>query len=101
MKNKEFIYKYWDRTNIGREIIASNCFSESDLLFLIPNNVKKVHGLPCTRMSGKKKRKQKVRRKIHILSSRLFKPIEEVVEETLGSKFSNNKFFKTFVEVKK
>ena len=100
MRNKEFIYKYWGKTELGRSMIASNNVSESDLLFLIPNNVKRMHGLPLTRISGKKKRKQKEQRKRFILSFKLFDIIENIVEETLGSKFSNNEFFGEFVEVK-
>ena len=100
MKNKEFIYEYWGRTELGRATIKSNNVSESDLLFLIPNNVKRMHGLPLTRISGKKKRKQKEQRKRFILSFKLFDIIENIVEETLGSKFSNNEFFGEFVEVK-
>ena len=100
MKNKEFIYEYWGRTELGRAMIKSNNVSESDLLFLIPNNVKRMHGLPLTRIFGKKKRKQKEQRKRFILSFKLFDIIEEIVEETLGSKFSDNEFFGEFVEVK-
>ena len=100
MKNKEFIYEYWGRTELGRAMIKSNNVSESDLLFLIPNNVKRMHGLPLTRISGKKKRKQKEQRKRFILSFKFFDIIEDIVEETLGSKFSNNEFFGEFVEVK-
>lgn len=100
MKNKEFIYEYWCRTELGRKMIASNYVSESDLLFLIPNNVKKMHGLPLTHISGKKKRKQKQQRKRYILTFRLFDLIEDIVDKTLGSKFSNNDFFNEFVEVK-
>jgi hypothetical protein len=62
--------------------------------------VKRIHGLPLTRISGKKKRKQKEQRKRFILSFKLFDIIEEIVEETLGSKFSDNEFFGEFVEVK-
>ena len=100
MRNKEFIYEYWSRTRLGRDMIKSNHISESDLLFLIPNNVKRMHGLPLTRISGKKKRKQKEQRKRFILSFKLFDIIEDIVEEALGSKFSNNEFFGEFVEVK-
>ena len=100
MKNKEFIYEYWGKTRLGREMIKSNHVSESDLLFLIPNNVKRMHGLPLTRISGKKKRKQKEQRKGFILSFKLFDIIEDIVEETLCSKWSDNEFFGEFVEVK-
>ena len=100
MKNKEFIYEYFSRTELGKKMIASNHISESDLLFLIPNNVKRMHGLPLTRISSKKKRKQKEQRKRFVLSFRLFDIIEDIVEETLCSKWSNNEFFNEFVEVK-
>lgn len=100
MKNKEFIYEYWGRTELGRAMIKSNNVSESDLLFLIPNNVKRMHGLPLTRISGKKKRKQKEQRKKFILSFKLFDMIEEIIEDTLCSEWSDNEFFGEFVEVK-
>lgn len=100
MKNREFIYEYWGRTRLGKEMIKSNHVSESDLLFLIPNNVKRMHGLPLTRISGKKKRKQKEQRKRFILSFKFFDTIEDMIEEILGSKWFNNKFFNEFVEIK-
>ena len=100
MKNKEFIYEYWGRTELGRKMIASNNVSESDLLFLIPNNVKRMHGLPTTRIIGKKKRKQKEQRRKFILSFNLFDIIEEIIEETLCSKWSQNEFFEQFVDVR-
>ena len=99
-KNKEFIYEYWSKTKRGREMIKSNHVSESDLLFLIPNNIKRMHGLPITRISGKKKRKQKEQRKRFILSFKLFDVIEEIIEDTLCSEWFDNEFFGEFVEVK-
>lgn len=100
MKNKEFIYEYWSRTEHGRMMIKSNNVSESDLLFLIPNNIKKMHGLPLTRISGKKKRKQKEQRKRFILSFKLFDIIEETIEEMICSQWSDSEFFGEFVEFK-
>lgn len=100
MKNKEFIYEYWGRTELGRKMIASNNVSESDLLFLIPNNVKRMHGLPTTRIIGKKKRKQKEQRRKFILSFNLFDIIEEIIEETLCSEWSQNEFFQQLVDIK-
>lgn len=101
MKNKSFIYEYWSRTELGRKMIASNHVTESDLLFLIPNNVKRRHGLPLTRISGKKKRKKKQQRKRFIVGFKLFDIIEEVVDKTLCNNIQENKFFNQFVEVKK
>lgn len=100
MKNKEFIYEYWNRSEIGREMIKSNNVSESDLLFLIPNNIKKMHGLPLTRINAKKKRRTKKLKKRYILSFKLFDIIEGIVEKTIHSQWSDNPFFDKFVEVK-
>ena len=96
----DFVYEYWNRTELGREMIASDRVSDNDLLFLIPNNVRKMHGLPVTRMSGKGKRKKKNQRRMHILSFRLFELIEDIVERTIVSTWSQNDFFDKFVEVK-
>lgn len=101
MKNKSFIYEYWNKTELGREMIASNHLTESDLLFLIPNNVKRRYGLPLTRTSGKKKRKKKQQRKRFIAGFKLFDIIEEVVDKTLCNNIQENNFFNQFVEVKK
>ena len=100
MKNKEFLYEYYSRTELGRKMLASNNVSESDLLFLIPNNVKRMHGLSLTRTLGKQKRKQKRQRRRFILSFRLFDIIEEEIEKTICSKWSNNEFFEQFIDVK-
>lgn len=53
--NTTYIYEYWGRTEFGRKMIKSDRVSESDLLFLMPNNVKKMHGLPMTRVAAKRK----------------------------------------------
>lgn len=99
-KHKSLIHKYWSRTELGKKMIASNNVSESDLLLLMPNNVKKTYGLPLTRTSCKKKRKQKRQRKRFIMSFRLFDLIEETIEKTIYSKWSTNEFFGQFVDFK-
>ena len=99
-KHKSLIHKYWSRTELGRNMIDSNNVSESDLLFLTPNNVKKRYGLPLTRISGKEKRKQKRQRKRFIMSFGLFDLIEETIEKNVCSKWSTNEFFEQFVDFK-
>lgn len=94
------IHNYWNRTKLGKEMIQSNNVSDSDLLFLIPNNTKKKLGLPLTRISGRKKRQQKSQRKRFIKSFKLFDLIEEVIEETICSNWTQNEWFGQFVDVK-
>ena len=97
---KDFVYEYWSKTRLGREMLKSNNISESDLLFLIPNNVKRMHSLPATRVSGKKKRKQKEQRKRFILSFKLFDILEDIIEKTLFSNWAKDEFFQQFVDIK-
>ena len=98
-KQKSFVYKYWNRTELGREMIASSSVSDSDLLFLIPNNVKKMNGLSVTRITSKRKRKNKNQRKKHILSFKFLDLLEKIVGRTVVSTWSQNVFDK-FVNVK-
>lgn len=88
----DFIYNYWNRTELGRKMLTSEFVSESDLLFLIPNNVKRRYGLPVTRTYGKRKSIIKKNRKNKILSFKLFDIISDIIDETLSSKFSNEEF---------
>ena len=100
MKNKKFIYEYWSKTELGRAMIKSNNVSESDLLLLIPNNIKRMHGLPLTRIFSKKKRKTKRAEKRFILSLRMFDILEDIIEETLRSEWLTDDFFDKFVDIK-
>ena len=97
----KIVHEYWSKTELGRKMIKSDNVSDLDLLFLIPNNVKKRYGLPLTRISGKKKRKQKHQRKRFIMSFQCFDIIENIIEEHLTSAWSNSEFFGEFVETKK
>ena len=99
-KQKDFLYTYWSKTELGREMIKSNHVSDSDLLFLMPNNVKRMHGLPLTRISGKKKRKQKEARIRNIFGFKLFDIIEEVIDKTLDEQIIQSDYFGKFVDIK-
>lgn len=96
MKNKEYIYEYHAKTKLGRAMLMSNNIPDSDLLFIIPNNVKKLHGLPTTRIQGKKKLEKKRRRKTKIMSFNLFDIIEELIEKELYVR--QNEMFNKFVD---
>lgn len=99
--SNQFVYQYWRRTELGRRMIESENVSESDLLFLIPNNVKRMRGLPANRTIRKHKKKQyKNARKRFILSFRLFDLISEIIEETICSQWKSNDFIQEFVDYK-
>lgn len=93
-----FVHKYWERTDFGRRMLESKFVSDLDLLFLIPNNIKRRNGLPTTRICGRNKRKQKRDKKRIILSFPLFEIISEIIEETLPQQIDES--FGTFVEIK-
>lgn len=101
--NKEIIekiYNYWSKDRFGREMINSNNVSEFDLLFLIPNNKKKILGLPLTRICRKhNKKKYKRTKKDYIYSFKMFEIIGSVVDELIGSNFDDEKCFQEFIEV--
>lgn len=93
-----FVHKYWERTDFGRRMLESKFVSDLDLLFLIPNNVKRQNGLPTTRICGRNKRKQKRDRKRGILSFQVFDLISIIIEETLPQQIDEQ--FRTFAEIK-
>ena len=98
-REKELILQYWSKTDIGKKMILSNHVSYSDLLFMIPNNVKRRYGLPTTRTCGKRKSYIKRNRKRRILEFNLFDLIEEIIDQTLTTTY-DNEFFHSFVNVK-
>lgn len=97
-KIETFIHEYWERTDFGRQMLKSKFVSDLDLLFLIPNNVKRRNGFPTTRICGKNKRKQKRDKRRIILSFPLFEIISEIIEETLPQQIVEG--FGTFAEVR-
>ena len=96
-----FVYEYWSRTEFGRKMIASESVSYSDLLFMIPNNVKRIHHLPAIRIAGRNKARQKRERRRHILAFKLWDLISETIDNVLGTTFESNEFFSKFVDFKK
>ena len=95
----EFVYEYWNRTELGRKMVASDSVSDSDLLFLIPNNVKRRHGLPTTRICGKRKSIEKRNRKRIIMLFQLFDMISDTIEEMIPE-VCNEEVFETFVDIR-
>ena len=99
-KMKSFTYEYWSKTEIGQAMIASDSVTDDDLLFLIPNNVKRMHGLPATRTCGKRKAIQKRLRKHFIMSFELFDMLSETIEKIIPDSWKEE-YFGEFVVVSK
>lgn len=98
---KEFVYEFWSRKGeLGKAMVESNNVTYEDLLFLIPNNMRKVHGLPLTRMRGGRKRIKKHRMKVAILTFKMYDIIEETVDKLIGEEFSNENYFVKFMDFK-
>lgn len=102
MTNWDKVFSYWNATELGRKMIASDNVSNLELLFLIPNNKKKKLGLPLARVAkkGRKTRKYKRTKIRHIYSFSLFDLIEEVITKTLQEEWPSSEFFNDFVEIK-
>lgn len=99
-KQIQIVCDYWNKKERGRAMIKSNSVSDSDLLFLIPNNKKKILGLPLTRLGKKcKKREYKKRRTRHINNFGLFDCLAQVLEDRFGD-FFQKEFVTNFVNVK-
>lgn len=79
------VHNYWSKTELGNKMIKSNSISDSDLLFLIPNNKKKILGLPMTRLGNKRnKNKYKKNRRKNIMTFKIFDILEEIIEQRLS-----------------
>lgn len=85
-KEAELVRIWWGRRDVGRRILKSGRFSESELLRLIPNNWKRMHGLPVTRVLGKKKRDRKDKWKKPLFESEVYRIAAEIIAETLTKK---------------
>ncbi len=93
----QYVTDYWTRRGIlGRKMVESSLFTERDLLLLMPNNYKKMHGLPMTRANGQRKRVLKKKRKT-IMDRKIFLITQEVIEETLPQKIEDT--FSCFTDI--
>lgn len=84
------------KNRLLKELYERNNFSNEELLYLFPNNKLKRNGLPMKR-GGKKKKKMKIK---ILRSQSLFNILEDVIEETICSKWKCNYFFNKFVDFK-
>ena len=57
---------------------------------MIPNNVKRLHSMPLTKILGSHKRKQKQHRRHYVTVNRTtFSYVESLIEETLSDNLPN------------
>lgn len=97
---KEFIRKHLSKEyGYLWEYVETDYLSLEDLLFLIPNNVKKRNHIPMTRVSPKRKAKHKREVKAKIQFAPLGVILEEIINNTIPKEWQNNQFFGKFVEI--
>lgn len=91
------IHNYWNKTEFGKMMIKNNKISDSDLLFLIPNNKKKILGLPMTRLWDKRnKKKYRANKRKNIMTFKMF----DILEKNIEQRFLNINFSDNFVNYK-
>lgn len=93
---KKEIIEYWEKQDFGQEIL--NELSESELLLLIPNNKKRMLGLPLTRIPSKKKRHTKNKRKSQVFKSH-FDFVDKCIAKAIAEEI--DKMLDGFVDIKK
>ena len=100
MRNKQLLYDYISRTELGEKLVQYPQITTSQLWFLVPNNVKRRLGIPVTRVAkrGRKTRKYKQLRKRIVLSQLLFDILCKMIESNLTYDYQQN-FFQSFVEI--
>lgn len=83
----QYVLDYWAHRgrDLWRRMVNSGLFSERDLLFLMPNNAKKMRGLPMTRANGQRKITIRERKK-SILMRPVFSIITDVIEDLVPKK---------------
>lgn len=95
-ERREFVYRYWGRTEFGREMLSSGMVTEDEMYFLIPNNVKRMHGFPTIRTYARRKSRYKKARRRQIMIFRLFPIFEQAIENVLPKRVSES--FDSFVD---
>lgn len=88
----KFVEEYWSRSEFGRDLLKEPGVTEQDLLLLMPNNVKKMHGLPMSRSNGRRKaelKKKRVRRITSVVFSMVSRMIEEILPKKVNEVFSD------------
>lgn len=98
---EEFIRKHLPKKyDYLWEYVGTKWLALDDLLFLIPNNVKKRNHIPMTRVTAKRKSKYKKERKSSIFHASLYKIIEEMIDNVLPKEWQDNSFYGKFVDIK-
>ncbi len=96
--NTKFVYEYWSKYDLVQEALKLGYVSENDLLFMLPNNVKKRHHISMTRVLQKRK---SVYKNIQKSSFRFNSRLAPILDYTISSVLPdlNSQFFGEFVEL--
>lgn len=66
------IHKFYNKTDFGKFLIESGKFTESELLFLMPNGTRHMLGLPTSRFPGTRNKKKEFLRIYNPLICKVF-----------------------------
>ncbi len=91
------IWAYFHRFGqIGDLMLRSDRVSEADLLLVMPNNYKRMHGLPITRRNGRRKALCKQRSRAFLLAA-IFPMVEELISSLIPQRVEES--FSLFADV--
>lgn len=91
------IYKYWEsKGGLWKQILDSGRIQEQMLLGMMPNNYKKMHGLPMCRRNGQRKLICK-RRQMNFMMAPLFVIIEDCLQDIIPERIEET--FNMFAKV--
>lgn len=97
MDYSEQLRDYYRRFGIvGEMLLKSDLVSEADLLRVIPNNYKRLHGMPLLRLNGKRKAKLKKQHANRLMVG-LFPIVTALMEQEISKQVPD--LFSSFAEV--
>lgn len=86
----DLVNEYWGKSEIGRYLLETGYISRSDLLFLIPNNKKRMYGLKPHRSTQRRCSAEKHSRKEKIIESPgFFLAVDWVLSKELSKKIDS------------
>lgn len=94
------VLTYWEYKPLGPQMLDSENLDFHDLLLLIPNNKKKMLGIPMTRIAGRRKHFIKKQQILRTTTWKLWDILSETIDNILNDRLVTSSFFQDFVDIK-